>query len=105
MPDLQTELQEHKNDSVRVKANNHDKGRSATNNAEPPIGGASIVDSLHCSPFFVLLLQPEAALSVSQTHGGGLLTAAVFHEIAVVEHKAQTHFEGLLFLSGLRCAF
>ena len=28
-----------------------------------------------------------------------------FYESAVVEHKAQTHFEGLLFLSDLRCAF
>jgi hypothetical protein len=27
------------------------------------------------------------------------------YEIAVVEHKAQTHFEGLLFLSDLCCAF
>ena len=28
-----------------------------------------------------------------------------FYESAVVEHKAQTHFEGLLFPSDLRCAF
>jgi hypothetical protein len=28
-----------------------------------------------------------------------------FNESAVVEHKAQTHFEGLLVLSDLRCAF
>lgn len=28
-----------------------------------------------------------------------------FYESAVVEHKAQTHFEGLLFLSDSRCAF
>ena len=28
-----------------------------------------------------------------------------FYETAVVEHKAQTHFEGLLFPSDLRCAF
>jgi hypothetical protein len=27
-----------------------------------------------------------------------------FYESAVVEHKAQTHFEGLLFLSDLRYA-
>ena len=65
MPDPQTELQAHKNDSVRVKANNHDKGRIATNKAEPRIGGASIVDSLPCSSLFVLLLQPKAALSGS----------------------------------------
>ena len=28
-----------------------------------------------------------------------------FYENAVVEHKAQTHFEGLLYLSDLRSAF
>ena len=28
-----------------------------------------------------------------------------FYESAVVEHKAQTHFEALLFPSDLRCAF
>jgi hypothetical protein len=78
MPDPQTELQAHKNDSVRVKANNHDKGRIATNKAEPRTGGASIVDSLPCSSYFVLLLQPKAALSGSQAHRGRLLKAAVF---------------------------
>ena len=102
MPDPQLRLQAHKNDSVRVKANNHDKGRIATHKAEPRIGGASIVDSLPCSSLFVLLLQPKAALSGSQAHGGRLRKAAVFLRSAVVEHKAQTHFEGLLFLSGLR---
>jgi hypothetical protein len=69
MPDPQTRLQAHKNDFVRVKANNHDKGRIVTNKAEPRIGDASILDSLLCSSLFVLLLQPKAALSGSQTHG------------------------------------
>jgi hypothetical protein len=63
-------LQAHKNDSVRVKANNHDKGRITTNKAEPRIGGAPVVDSLPYSSLFVLLLQPKAAFSGSQTRGG-----------------------------------
>ena len=106
MPDPPTGLQAHKNDSVRVKANNHDKGRIATNQAESRIGGASIVDSLSCSSFFVLLLQPKAALSGSQTPKEvGCRKQPSFYGKAVVEHKAPTHFEGLLFLSGLRCAF
>jgi hypothetical protein len=66
------------NDSTRVRANNHEKGRIATNKAEPLIGGASIVDSLPCSSLFVPLLQPKAALSGSQTRGGRLRRAAVF---------------------------
>jgi len=49
MPDSQPRLQAHKNDSVRVKANNHDKGRIATNKAEPRIEGAQIMHSLSCS--------------------------------------------------------
>ena len=63
------------------------------------------MDSLPNSSFFVLLLQPKAALSGSQTNGGRLEKQRSFYESAVVEHKAQTHFEGLLFLSGSRCAF
>jgi hypothetical protein len=105
MPDPQSRLQAHKDDSMRVKANNHDKRRIATNKAESRMRGASVVHSLSCSPLFVLLLQPKAALSGSQTQGGKLRKQLSFYESAVVEHKAQTHFEGLLFLSGLRCAF
>ena len=105
MPDPQLRLQAHKNDSVRVKANNHDKGRIATHKAEPPIGGTSIVDSLPCSSLFVLLLQPKAALSGRRPTEVGCERQPSFYESAVVEHKAQTHFEGLLFLSGVRGAF
>jgi hypothetical protein len=102
MPDPQTKLQAHKNDSVRVKANNHDKGRLAAKKAESRIGGASIVDRLPCSSLFVLLLQPKAALSGRRPTEAGCERQPSFYENAVVEHKAQTHFEGLLFLSGLR---
>jgi hypothetical protein len=105
MPDPQLRLQAHKNDSVRVKANNHDKGRIATHEAESRIGGASIVDSLPCSSLFVLLLQPKAALSGRRPTEAGCERQPSFYESAVVEHKAQTHFEGLLFLSGVRGAF
>ncbi|WP_035353634.1 hypothetical protein [Edaphobacter aggregans] len=62
MPAPQTRLQAHKDDSVRVKVKNHDKGRIATNKAESRIGGALVADSLPCSCLFVLLLQPKAAL-------------------------------------------
>ena len=105
MPDPKAKLQAHKNDSVRVKANNRDKGRIVTHEAEPRIGGASIVDSLPCSSLFVLLLQPKAALSGRRPTEASCERQPSFYESAVVEHKAQTHFEGLLFLSGLCCAF
>ena len=62
------------------------------------------MDSLPCSFLFVLLLQPKAALSGSQTTEVGCEKQPSFYEIAVVEHKAQTHFEGLLSLCDLRCA-
>jgi hypothetical protein len=101
MPDPQSKLQANKNDSVRLKANNPDKGRFATNKAEPRIEGASIVDILPCSSLFVLLLQPKAALSGLRPTEVGCEKQPSFYENAVVEHKAQTHFEGLLFLSGL----
>ena len=73
--------------------------------AEPPIGGASVANSLPGSSLFVVLLRPKAGLPGSQTLGVRLQKAAVFYENAVVEHKAQTHCEGLLSLSGLCCAF
>src|SRR5580658_1169183 len=103
MPDPQLRLQAHKNDSVRVKANNNDKGRLATHEAESRIGGASIVDSLPCSSLFVLLLQPKAALSGRRPPEAGCERQPSFYERAVVEHKAQTHFQGLLSLCDLRC--
>ena len=105
MPDPPTRLQAHKNDSVRVKANNHDKGRIATNQAESRIGGASIVDSLSCSSLFVLLLQPKAAFRGRRPMEVGCEKQPSFYENAVVEHKAQTHFEGFLFPTDLSCAF
>ena len=101
MPEPQLRLQAHKNDSVRVKANNHDKGRIATHKAEPRIGGASIVDSLPCSSLFVLLLQPKAALSGRRPTEVGCEGQPSSLESGVVEHKAQTHFEGLLSLCDL----
>src|ERR1700677_1147037 len=104
MPDPRLRLQAYKNDSVRVKANNHDKGRIATHEAGSRIGRAPIVDSLPCSSLFVLLLQPKAALSGRRPTEVGCERQPSFYESAVVEHKAQTHFEGLLFLCGLRCA-
>jgi hypothetical protein len=98
MPDRQTRLQAHKNDFVRVKANNHDKGRIATNKAEPRIRGASIVDSLPCSSLFVLLLQPKLRFRGRRPTEVGCEKQPSFYENAVVEHKAQRHFEGVLSL-------
>jgi len=59
MPDPQRRLQAHKNDSVRLKANNHDKERIVTNKAEPQVEGTSIVESLPCSSLFVLFVAAE----------------------------------------------
>ena len=49
-----------------------------------------------CSSLIVLFLQPQAALSDGRRplEEGCLQSSSL--GIAVVEHKAQTHFEGLL---------
>ena len=51
-----------------------------------------------------LLLRSKAALSGGSESGGGMLWFEVsLRESAVVEHKAQTHFEGFALLSNLFC--
>jgi hypothetical protein len=52
-----------------------------------------------------LVAAEGCALGVADPQEGGCEKQPSFYESAVVEHKAQTHFEGLLFLSDLRYAF
>jgi len=52
-----------------------------------------------------LVAAEGCAFGVADPREVGCEKQPSFYESAVVEHKAQTHFEGLLFLSGLCCAF
>ena len=81
-------------------ANNHDKGRITTNKAEPRIVGASVVDNL---PLFVFdrafVAAAGCAFRRSKTAGRLAVLQPSSLGNAVVEHKAQTHFEGFLHAS------
>jgi len=52
-----------------------------------------------------LVAEEGCAFGVADPREVGCEKQPSFYESAVVEHKAQTHFEGLLFLFDLRCAF
>jgi hypothetical protein len=52
-----------------------------------------------------LVAAEGCAFGVADPTEAGCEKQPSFYESAVVEHKAQTHFEGLLFRSALRCAF
>jgi hypothetical protein len=79
MPEHPAELQANKDDSARLKANNHEKRRTITNKDESRLGDVSVVDNRLCSSLIVLFLQPQATLSEGRRPLGGLLFCSRLH--------------------------